>query len=304
MKKTFALVASREGERLDLFVAHQRPELSRSHVQRLIAQGFVTVNGAPAKAGVRLSPGDRVEVLVPPPEPLEPLPESIPLSVVYEDDDLLVVDKPAGMTVHPAPGHARHTLVNAILARCPELVGEQGTERPGIVHRLDKDTSGLMVVAKNERAQASLARQLKNREVHKAYLALVQGRVDPPEGFIDAPIGRHPRHRKRMAVLDGGRPAQTRYRVREALGQDYSLLDVEPLTGRTHQIRVHLASIGHPVLGDTTYGKKSPLVGRQFLHAWRLALRLPTSGRPREFESPLPPDLAQTLDALRSPRGD
>ncbi len=310
MMKTFALVAAQEGERLDLFVAHQRPELSRSRVQRLIADGFVTVNGAPAKASLRLSPGDRVEVMVPPPEPLELLPEEIPLSVVYEDDDLLVIDKPAGMTVHPAPGHARHTLVNAILARCPGLAEEQGTERPGIVHRLDKDTSGLMVVAKSERVRVELMRQFKGRSVVKGYLALVYGRLEPGETTIEAPIGRDPRHRKRMAVVEGGRDARTAYRVRRYY-DGYTLLNVTPFTGRTHQIRVHLAAAGHPVVGDAVYGRKAargkrgrPLVGRQFLHAYRLAFHHPADGRRVEFESPLPPDLALCLLTMVTERYD
>ncbi len=306
MNATFALVADRGGERLDLFVAHQRPELSRSRVQRLVAQGYVTVNGAPAKAGLRLSPGDRVEVMVPPPGPLEPLPEAIPLSVVYEDGDLLVVDKPAGMTVHPAPGHAHHTLVNAVLARCPELAREQGTERPGIVHRLDKDTSGLLVVAKSERVRAELARQFKGRSVVKGYLVLVHGRLEPAESSIEAPIGRDRRDRKRMAVVEGGREARTAYRVMRYY-DGYSLVKVTPFTGRMHQIRVHLAAVGHPVVGDATYGRKArrgrrvrPLVKRQFLHAYRLGFHHPADGRYLEFKSPLPADLTVALRELEA----
>jgi 23S rRNA pseudouridine1911/1915/1917 synthase len=301
MTRTLELFADHDGERIDAFVARLRPELTRSHAHKLIADGLVTLNGALTKPSHRLAKGDHVAVVVPSPEVMTLEPEAIPLRVVYQDADVVVVDKPPGLTVHPAVGHPRGTLVNALLALCPELAEIKGTLRPGIVHRLDKDTSGLMVVAKNERAQAGLARQMKNREVQKTYLALAQGRVDPPEGLIDAPIGRHPRHRQRMTVLEGGRSAQTRYRLREGFGDDYSLLEVELLTGRTHQIRVHLASIGHPVVGDGTYGKRSALVGRQFLHAWRLGFRLPTSGRPREFESPLAADLAAVLDRIRNP---
>jgi len=303
MTRTLELFADHDGERLDAFLARRcGHELSRSSAHRLIAEGQVTVNGAPSKPSHRLGRGDDVVVLLPPPEVMALEAEAIPLRVVYQDEDVIVVDKPPGLTVHPAAGHPRGTLVNALLTICPELANIKGTLRPGIVHRLDKDTSGLLVVAKNEAAQASLAGQLKEREVHKVYLALVRGRVEPPQGVIDAPIGRHPRRRQRMAVVEGGRAAQTRYRVREFLHDDagvaYSLVEAEPLTGRTHQIRVHFASIGHSVVGDRLYGKASPLVGRQFLHAWRLGFRLPASGRYQEFESPLPGDLAGALEAL------
>jgi 23S rRNA pseudouridine1911/1915/1917 synthase len=308
MTRAVELFADRDGERLDAFLARRcGHELSRSSAHRLIAGGLVTVNGAPSKPSHRLARGDDVVVLLPPPEVMALEAEAIPLRIVYQDEDVIVVDKPPGLTVHPAAGHPRGTLVNALLTVCPELANIKGTLRPGIVHRLDKDTSGLLVVAKNEAAQASLAGQLKEREVYKVYLALVRGRVEPPQGVIDAPIARHPRRRQRMAVVEGGRAAQTRYRVREFLHDDdgaaYSLVEVEPLTGRTHQIRVHFASIGHPVVGDRLYGKASPLVGRQFLHAWRLGFRLPASGRYQEFESPLPGDLAGALRALGGTAG-
>ncbi|MCJ7510456.1 MAG: RluA family pseudouridine synthase [Dehalococcoidia bacterium] len=302
MTRTLELFADHDGERLDAFLARRcEHELSRSSAHRLIAEGQVTVNGAPSKPSHRLRHGDDIVVLLPPPQVMALEAEAIPLRIVYQDEDVILVDKPPGLTVHPAAGHPSGTLVNALLTIYPELANIKGTLRPGIVHRLDKDTSGLLVVAKNEAAQANLAGQLKNREVHKVYLALVRGRVEPPQGVIDAPIGRHPRRRQRMAVLEGGRAAQTRYRVRELLddaGVAYSLVEAEPLTGRTHQIRVHLASIGHPVVGDKLYGKASTLVGRQFLHAWRLGFRLPASGRYQEFESPLPGDLAGALEAL------
>jgi 23S rRNA pseudouridine1911/1915/1917 synthase len=304
MTRTLELFADHDGERLDAFLARRcGHELSRSSAHRLIAEGQVTVNGAASKPSHRLRHGDDVVVLLPPPQVMTLEAEAIPLRIVYQDEDVIVVDKPPGLTVHPAAGHPRGTLVNALLTICPELANIKGTLRPGIVHRLDKDTSGLLVVAKNEAAQASLAGQLKDRQVHKVYLALVRGRVEPPQGVIDAPIGRHPRRRQRMAVLEGGRAAQTRYRVRELLddaGVAYSLVEAEPLTGRTHQIRVHFASIGHSVVGDRLYGKASPLVGRQFLHAWRLGFRLPASGRYQEFESPLPEDLAGALKALEA----
>jgi len=300
------LVADRAGERLDVFVTRRLPELTRSRVRRLIDEGMVTIDGRlPAKAGAPLEPGQRVHVTLPPPEPLAPAPEAIPLRVVYEDADLLVVDKPAGLAVHPAPGHPSHTLVNAVLARCPELSRAGGEGRPGIVHRLDKDTSGLIIVAKNDAAHLALARQLKEREVEKTYLALVEGRLSPAEGVIDAPLGRHPRHRKKMAVVAGGRAARTRYRVlREIDGR--SLVEVRPETGRTHQVRVHFASIGHPVAGDALYGRRatpgSPAgragLRRQFLHAQRLAFRHPRTGERLELEAPLPQDLAQALAEL------
>ena len=295
------LVAGSDGERLDRFVARSLPELTRSRVRRLIDEGLVTIDGRPpAKAGVALAIGQRVRVTIPPPEPSELVPEALPLRVVYEDDDLLVIDKPAGMTVHPAPGHASGTLVHALLAHCPGLarVGEAG--RPGIVHRLDKDTSGLIIIAKTQDAHAALARQLKEREVEKTYVALVEGTLKQREGVIEAPLGRHPAQRKKIAVVQGGREARTRYRVlREIDGR--SLLEVRPETGRTHQIRVHLAAIGHPVTGDRVYGGRAALPGlrRQFLHAQRLAFRHPRTGARLDLETPLPDDLAQALASLQ-----
>lgn len=296
--KTLQLKVDRAGERADVFVARHCAELSRSHARRLIDEGLVTIEGRRLKPAERLPTGVTVTVHIPPPEKLDLLPENIPLTIIYQDNDLIVLDKPAGLTVHPAPGHPSGTLVNALLAICPDLRGIAGTLRPGIVHRLDKDTSGLMVVAKNDRAQQAIARQLQQREVHKSYLALVYGTPSPREGVIEAPIGRHPRNRKKMAVVEGGRDAETRYRVREEL-PGYSLLEVEPVTGRTHQIRVHMAAIGHPVIGDGTYGRRSDIVRRQFLHAWRLEFAMPLSGRQVEFISPLPPDLREALERLR-----
>ncbi|HEU4760366.1 MAG TPA: RluA family pseudouridine synthase [Dehalococcoidia bacterium] len=296
--KSLDLVADRAGERLDAFLARRCSELSRSHARRLIDDGLVSVEGTPGKPALRLSQGDRVRASLPPAKTVgPPQPEPIPVTVIYQDNDVLVVDKPAGLTVHPAPGHPSGTLVNALLALVPELRGVADTLRPGIVHRLDRDTSGLLVVAKNERAHRSLTRQLKGREVHKTYLALVHGAPRPSEGVIEAPIGRHPRNRKKMAIVPGGREAETRYRTRAVL-DGYALLEIEPITGRTHQIRVHLAALGHPVVGDATYGRRSTLVPRQFLHAWRLAFALPSSGRLVEFESPLPPDLREALGEL------
>jgi 23S rRNA pseudouridine1911/1915/1917 synthase len=307
VRQTVELFADHAGERVDAFLARRLTErLTRSHAHKLIADGLVTVNDMPTKASHHLARGDRVVAGLPPAETPSLLAEAIPLRIVYQDEDVIVIDKPPGLTVHPGPGHPQGTLVNALLAVCPELAEIKGTLRPGIVHRLDKDTSGLLAAAKNEAAQANLARQLKDRQVHKVYLALVQGRLERPEGVIDGPIGRHPRWRQRMAIVEGGRQALTRYRVRELLDAESrrdacSLVEAEPLTGRTHQIRVHFASIGHPVVGDRLYGKASESVGRQFLHAWRLGFRLPKGGRHREFESPLPADLEAALHALRGP---
>jgi 23S rRNA pseudouridine1911/1915/1917 synthase len=271
--------------------------LTRAQARRLIDDGEVRVQGRlPGKAGVKLTVGEALTVRIPPPLPAEPQPEAIPLSIVYEDIHLIVVDKPAGMAVHPGPGHSGHTLVNALLAHCPDLPGIGGVQRPGIVHRLDKDTSGLIVAAKDEKAHAGLTRQLSERSMHKTYLALVEGRLEPPEALIDAPIGRDPGHRKRMAILPPGRAreAQTRYRVREYL-DGYTYLEASPITGRTHQIRVHLASLGHPIVGDAVYGKASSLVARQFLHAWRLAFRHPVTGEEMNFEAPLAEELKGAL---------
>jgi 23S rRNA pseudouridine1911/1915/1917 synthase len=298
--RTLELTADRSGERLDMFVARRCPELSRSHARRLIDEGFVSTDGRQGKPSERVTAGLKVSVTIPPPEKIDLRPEDIPLTIIYQDADIIVLDKPAGLTVHPAPGHPSGTLVNALLAACPDLRGIAGTLRPGIVHRLDKDTSGLMVVAKNDRAQRALQRQLKDRDVHKTYVALVHGAPKPREGQIEAPIGRHPKNRKKMAVVADGREATTKYRVREELaGGRYALLDVEPVTGRTHQIRVHMAALGHPIAGDTTYGRRSDLIARQALHASKLAFAMPLGGRAVEFESPMPPDMRQALERLR-----
>jgi 23S rRNA pseudouridine1911/1915/1917 synthase len=293
------LVAETAGERLDVFVARRLPPLTRSRVQRLIDDGHVVVAGHSAKASLRLEAGQRVSVEVPPPEEGVAQPEEIALTVLYEDADLLVIDKPAGMTVHPSPGHTTATLVNAILAHCSDLSGIGGVLRPGIVHRLDRDTSGVILVAKNDAAHQSLARQLKERTVEKTYLAIVEGTPKPPEGVIDAPIARDPRNRQRMAIVQDGRASVTGYRVVERF-RGASLLEARPKTGRTHQIRVHLAAIGHPILGDRFYGKASPLAARHMLHAWRIAFAHPITGATMELEAPLPPDFERALAALRA----
>ena len=255
-------------------------------------------SGLRRKAGDKLESGERLTVRLPAPAPAEPQPEDIALSIVYEDAHLLVVDKPAGMSVHPGPGHDGGTLVNALLAYCKDLPGIGGVQRPGIVHRLDKDTSGLIAVAKDERTHNGLSSQLSERRMHKTYLALLEGRIEPAEAMIDAPLGRDPNNRRRMMVRAvGGRESQTSYRVLEYFPAQ-SYVEASPVTGRTHQIRVHFASLGHAIVGDALYGKPSPLVRRQFLHAWRLAFKHPIDGRELSFEAPLPPDLQAALDAL------
>jgi len=294
MDKVYNFVADRPGVRLDKYVGEQYPELSRSHAQKLIAGGYVTVNGRVAKAALKLGVGDRVEIVLPPPAATPLSPEAMPLHIIYEDDDLLAVDKPAGLTVHPAPGHPDHTLINAVLSHFPHLADIGDSLRPGVVHRLDKDTSGVMLVAKNRVAQANLAEQFKSHSVVKAYLVLVKGRLTPQNGIIEADIGRDPRNRQRMAVVTRGHEARTEYQVVRYI-DGYTLLEVRPETGRTHQIRVHLAAIGFPVVGDATYGVKSTHLSRQFLHACRLGFKLPSTGEYAEFTSPLPPDLEQAL---------
>jgi 23S rRNA pseudouridine1911/1915/1917 synthase len=286
--------------RLDHYLVRALPDLSRSQVQRLIRRGLVTLDGQAARARSSVKPGMRVTVRIPSAPSDDVLPQPMALDVVYEDDDLLVVNKPAGLVVHPAYGHRAGTLVNALLARYPGLaVGDEG--RPGIVHRLDRDTSGLIVVAKTEAALEHLRWQFKSRRVKKTYLVLVHGQPPTLEGIIEAPIGRDPRQRKRMAVVAGGRPARTGFHLLEDLG-DYSLLAVSLETGRTHQIRVHLAWLGVPVVSDRVYGRRRNRLGlsRQFLHAWRLSFERPGGQGTIELEAPLPADLQQVLRALRT----
>lgn len=283
--------------RLDKYLAKEYPDLSRSRLQSLIEQGCVLVNGCGAKPGQRLNPGDTIQLSLPLPQQENPVAENIPLDIVYEDGDVIVVNKPAGLTVHPAPGYSSHTLVNALLAHCPNLHDVGDAMRPGIVHRLDKDTSGLMIVAKNSSAQQYLINQFKFRLVSKAYLVLVKGKLSPSKGIIEAPVGRDPSDRKRMAVVEDGKEGRTKYQVKEYLG-DYTLLEVHTETGRTHQIRVHLSAIGYPVVGDKVYGVKSAYLKRQFVHARRLGLRLP-DGEYREFTCELPVDLRVALELIR-----
>jgi 23S rRNA pseudouridine1911/1915/1917 synthase len=295
-------------QRVDRFLADVTG-MSRSHVQKLISAGLLTSDGLPLKANAVIGPGTALRLVVPEATPLDlaPAPE-IALTIVHEDADLLIVDKPAGLVVHPSPGHAGGTLVNALLARggAGGFGGIAGVQRPGIVHRLDRDTSGLLMVAKHDAAQGSLMAQLKARRVKKTYLALVLGEVAAAVGRIEAPIGRDPKHRTRMAVVPDGRASTTGYRVRERFA-GWTLLELDLVTGRTHQIRVHLDAIGHPVAGDPVYGtgtsRRGPDAGgglvRLFLHAWRLELTSPSTGGLIRAEALLPDELERVLAGLR-----
>jgi 23S rRNA pseudouridine1911/1915/1917 synthase len=314
LPQTLTVGAETRDERLDRYLAAALPGLSRTRAQALIARGLVRVAGRPARASQLVEPGQAITIAAAADDGAEPprpsvAPEAIAVPIVYEDDALLVVNKPAGLVVHPAPGHPTGTLVNALAGRLApaDESGEPGDGvtsanalRPGIVHRLDKDTSGLMVVARTEAAHTALAAQMKAHRTVKRYLALVEGRMPVPEGAIEAPIGRDPRQRQRMALVSvegGGREARTRFRVlREQRGR--SLLELELETGRTHQIRVHLAATGHPVVGDPVYGRaQAPQPPRQFLHAAHLEFEHPTTHAWLTFDAPLPPDLAAFLAA-------
>jgi len=285
------------GLRLDQALARLMPEESRTRLARLIEEGHVRVDGAEAAARRKVKSGEAVEVALAPRPSQAPLQaEAIGLTIVHEDDDVVVIDKPAGLVVHPGSGNWSGTMLNALLHHSPRAAD---LPRGGIVHRLDKETSGLLVVARNEPAQLALVRQLQARTVKRTYLAVVRGRVQAP-GTVDAPMGRHPVHRTRMAVVRDGKPAVTHYRVREKLPQ-HTLLECALETGRTHQIRVHLASIGHPLEGDPVYGGRTAKVfHRQALHAWKLAFVHPGTGKPVAFESPMPADMRELLERLRA----
>lgn len=291
-------------ERLDKFLVNCLPDYSRSRLQGLIKDGFVKVNEKQAvKGGQIVEAGDQIKIVLPPPEPARLVPEAIPLHIIFENKDLMVVNKPAGMVVHPAAGHSSGTLIQAALAHAPELEGIGGELRPGVVHRLDKDTSGLILIAKNDRSHRWLQDQFRLRKVKKIYLALVDGFPPTPTGRVEAPVGRDPAHRKQMAIvsLSRGRASETEFRTLERFTM-HTYLEAHPLTGRTHQIRLHLAFIGCPIVGDTLYGHRHPTLplGRQFLHAARLTVTLPGESQPRQFEAPLPDDLEQTLAELRN----
>lgn len=295
-----------QAQRLDKFLVERLPELSRSRIQSLIKEGFVRVDGVvPRKAGQMLEGRALVEVHLPAPEPVDLIPEAIPLEIIYEDENLMVVNKPAGMVVHPAAGHRAGTLVHAALAHAPEMEGIGGEQRPGVVHRLDKNTSGLILLAKNDAMHRWLQDQFRLRKIQKVYLALVDGHPPTPSGRIEAPIGRSLKERKRMAVVtpEKGRSAVSEYHTLESFAA-HTLLEVHPITGRTHQIRLHLAFLGCPVVGDTVYGRRHATLPleRHFLHALRITVRLPGAKHPSTFEAPLPPDLTKILGQLRSAR--
>ncbi len=303
--REYIISESEEKVRLDLFLSKKEANLSRTQIQKLIKSGYIKVNDKPSRSSYILKFNDKIIIeKIPEPQKLQVLPENIPLDIVYEDSDLIVVNKKRGMVVHPAPGNYTGTLVNALLYHSKNLSSIGGPTRPGIVHRLDKDTSGLLVVAKNDLAYKSLSKQIRNRTITRNYIALVHGRLEGDEGWIEAKIGRHPVHRKKMAVvgeLRVGREALTHYRVLERL-DNFTIVKVEIKTGRTHQIRVHLSYIGHPVVGDPTYGpKKSPYrdLG-QFLHAETLGFIHPRTGRYMEFKSKIPEDMEDVIKELKS----
>ena len=311
---SFTVTESETGHRLDTVIVARLPSLSRSSASRLIRAGRITVNGLTKKSGYLTKLGDVIRSEIPSPEPITCRPEAIPLFILYEDRDMIVLNKPPGLVVHPGAGHKSRTLVNALLFHCPDLEGVGGGLRPGIVHRLDKDTSGTLVVAKNDMAHKSLSRQFKNRQVQKRYLALVYGEMKESAGVIDLPTGRHPTNRKKMSTESRrSRCTETCWKIEEPFF-GVTLLEIELKTGRTHQVRVHCAAIGHPVVGDATYGGKrrwkelapGPMqhvlkaIRRQMLHAWRLSFVHPSTGQWMTFESPLPKDMASVLESLRS----
>ena len=284
--------------RLDHFLAKRLPQYSRSRLQQLIRSGFVRLNGASTRPRQIVRAGDKIDVREPPVEQIETRPQRIPLDILFEDDDLIVINKPAGLTVHPGAGQREHTLVNALLSHCTTLSGIGGKERPGIVHRLDKETSGCLIVAKNDLAHRELSRQFADRTVEKIYLALVAAKLRKPAGVIEEKIGRHPVHRQRMSVTTKrGRTAKTEYRVVRS-NEEASLIECRLHSGRTHQVRVHLHHLGHPVLGDKVYGarlvKHFP---RQMLHAWKLGFRHPRTGEWKQFQASLPDDFKEAITA-------
>ncbi|MBQ1351573.1 MAG: RluA family pseudouridine synthase [Oscillospiraceae bacterium] len=300
--ETILLHPETEGQRIDAYLAQALEGITRAYAQRLLEQGLVLRCGKPLKKSDKTIPGVPVSVSLPEPEPLDVLPQDIPLSILYEDADVVVINKPRGMVVHPAPGHPDGTLVNALLYHCRDsLSGIGGTLRPGIVHRIDKETSGLLLVAKNDAAHLSLSAQLQDHSLSRVYLAVVRGNLREDTGTINAPIGRHPTHRKKMAVTEtNSKPAVTHYEVL-ARFPGYTFIRCRLETGRTHQIRVHMAHIGHPLLGDTVYGEKRPVTGLsgQCLHAQTIRFSHPGTGAQMEFSCPLPADFQKILVKLK-----
>lgn len=303
MSEELKLVCEEPGDRIDRFLSGKLEDLSRSYIQKLVREGSVTVNGLSVKANYKTCEGDRICVSIPEPETPDIIPEEIPLDILYEDDDILVVNKPKGMVVHPAPGHYSHTLVNAVLYHCKgQLSGINGVIRPGIVHRIDMDTTGSLVICKNDRAHQILADQLKEHSITRRYHAVVYGNIKEDTGTVSAKIGRHPADRKKMSThCASGRPAVTHYKVLERFGK-YTYIECELETGRTHQIRVHMSSIGHPILGDAVYGpSKCPFTLQgQTLHAKILGFCHPSTGEYMEFDAPLPEYFVRLLSTLRN----
>ena len=296
------ITSEEQGLRIDVLLTKRFPELSRSHLQKLIADDLVTVNGKLTKANYKVQAEDSIRIIFPEAKPVEIAAEAIPLDILYEDADIIVINKPRGMVVHPAAGNYAGTLVNALLEHCQDLSGINGEIRPGIVHRLDKDTSGVMVAAKNDRAHIALAEQIKNRTASRKYVAIVHGTIAEEQGIINAPIGRHPSDRKKMAVtFSNSKEAITRFRVMERF-INYTLVECKLQTGRTHQIRVHMQYIGHPVVGDPKYGpeKKRFAISGQALHSAELSLKHPNSGEELLFTAPVPPDMADILTKLKA----
>ncbi|WP_199249511.1 RluA family pseudouridine synthase [[Phormidium] sp. ETS-05] len=303
--QSIMLEVGAEEERLDLWVASQLPDMSRSRIQKIIESGGVLVNGETCTTKkAKLKQGDRLTITIPNPEPLTLTPEDIPLDILYEDEHLLIINKPAGLVVHPSAGHDEGTLVHALLSHCTDLAGIGGVERPGIVHRLDKDTTGAIVVAKTDQAHQNLQAQIKAKTARREYLGIVYGAPRDAAGTIDLPLGRHPVDRKKQAVViveKGGRPAVTHWQIEERLG-NYTLMRFELETGRTHQIRVHSAQIGHPIVGDVVYGRGRSVgvnLPGQALHAWRLTLAHPVTGDPLQAVAPIPETFATLLEVLR-----
>lgn len=297
---TITIDAENAGERLDKALSSIESEWSRTQIANWIEEGLVKVNGQDVKAKYKVKEGDMIEVDVPEPEELEVIPEDLQLDIVYEDADVLVVNKPRGMVVHPAPGHMTGTLVNGLMYHCKDLSGINGVLRPGIVHRIDKDTSGLLMVAKNDLAHTSLVEQLVDKSVTRKYTALVHGHIPHDKGTIDAPIGRDPKDRQKQAVVDNGKHAVTHFQVLERFGGKYTLIECRLETGRTHQIRVHMNYIGYPLVGDPKYGPKKTIdFGGQVLHAGVLGFIHPRTKEYLEFETPLPEDFCNLLEQLR-----
>jgi len=294
---TLQISKSDTAKRVDIFLSERTTDLSRSQISNFISQGLVTIDGTPAKASYRVKSGEIIQLLIPPLPPTSLIAEDIPITVVYEDSDVLVIDKPAGMVVHPAAGNWSGTLANALLKHIPDIAGVGESGRPGIVHRLDKETSGLMMVAKNTSAHRNLSKQIKDRYITKVYTCLIRGNLKLYQGTISGNISRDTHNRKRMAVVESGRTAETSYKVMQ-IYNGYSLVEAYPKTGRTHQIRVHFSSIGHPITGDKLYGGTNKLLRRQFLHSTRLGFWLPSNQHYVEFESKLPYDLQMYLDGL------